>query len=152
MQGALATAKVSKIPIADFSPHAVQIITDATFKAHQGFDLASFDDKNVPPSELPVFRVLKNESYKTFKARVAQHFQYPESNFRLWVLVNRQNKTVRPDSPVEDMDGALTMEHVRNTMANRTTELRLYLDYEPKAEFLQTVRTYPTFAACVRRG
>ena len=121
-----------------------KIITDQTFQQHQGFDLASFDDKNVPQSDLPIFRVLKNETYKTFKARVAAHFKYPEACFRLWVLVNRQNKTVRPDIPIEDMDSAQTMEAVRNTMANRTPELRLYLDYEPKPEFLQTLHSNHT--------
>ncbi|KAL7416026.1 hypothetical protein BDY24DRAFT_406155 [Mrakia frigida] len=121
-----------------------KIISDDTFRRHQGFDLASFDDKNVPVSELPIFRVLKNETYKTFKGRVAAHYNHPEANFRLWVLVNRQNKTVRPDIPIEDMDSAQTMEQVRNTMANRTAELRLYLDYEPKAEFLQTLHSNHT--------
>lgn len=121
-----------------------KIITDQTFQKHQGFDLASFDDKNVPQSELPIFRVLKNETYKTFKGRVAAHFKYPEACFRLWVLVNRQNKTVRPDIPIEDMDSTQTMEAVRNTMANRTPELRLYLDYEQKPEFLQTLHSNHT--------
>ena len=37
-----------------------KIITDETFQTHQGFDLASFDEKNWPPTELPTFRVLKN--------------------------------------------------------------------------------------------
>jgi ubiquitin carboxyl-terminal hydrolase 7 len=137
-----------------------KIITDQTFKGHQGFDLATFEDKNIPASELDNFRVLKTETYKTFKQRIAQHYKYPEHQFRLWVLVNRQNKTVRPDSPIEDMDGSQSeslalvltgvtaanpltpsdMEHIRNQMANRTTELRLYLDFESRPELIQSVR------------
>lgn len=143
-----------------------KIITDQTFKGHQGFDLATFEDKNIPASELDNFRVLKTETYKTFKQRIAQHYKYPEHQFRLWVLVNRQNKTVRPDSPIEDMDGTQSewqqicafgarmptdglltpthpdMEHIRNQMANRTTELRLYLDFESRPELIQSVRDY----------
>lgn len=79
-----------------------KIITDDTFHQHQGFDLASFEEKNWPPSDLPTFRVLKTESYQTFKSRVAHHFKYKESQLRLWVLVNRQNKTVRPDTPIPE--------------------------------------------------
>lgn len=108
-----------------------KVITDETFAHHEGFDLATFDDKGWPASELPTFRVLKNEPYQTFKGRVAQHFNYPESHFRLWVLVNRQNKTVRPDTHIPENDPSLTVDVVRNSMAARQNDLRLYLDVIP---------------------
>ncbi|EJD02278.1 cysteine proteinase [Fomitiporia mediterranea MF3/22] len=111
-----------------------KIITDETFQQHEGFDLASFDDKNWPPSDLPAFRILKQETYHTFKGRVAQHFNYPESAFRLWVLVNRQNKTVRPDTHIPENEQSLTMEVIRNNMAARQTDLRLYLDVVTEPE------------------
>ncbi|EIM90130.1 ubiquitin carboxyl-terminal hydrolase 5 [Stereum hirsutum FP-91666 SS1] len=108
-----------------------KVITDDTFTQHEGFDLASFDEKNWPPSELPTFRVLKQEPYSTFKTRVAQHFNYPENQIRLWVLVNRQNKTVRPDAPIPENEPPLTVDVIRNNMAARQTDLRLYLDVIP---------------------
>ncbi|KAG6911473.1 hypothetical protein DXG01_014547 [Tephrocybe rancida] len=108
-----------------------KVITDDTFSKHEGFDLASFDEKNWPPSELPSFRVLKQETYATFKTRVAQHFNFPESQIRLWVLVNRQNKTVRPDTHIPENEPALTVEVIRNNMAARQNDLRLYLDVIP---------------------
>ena len=85
-----------------------QVITDETFSQHEGFDLASFDERNWPASDLPTFRVLKNETYSTFKKRVAQHFNYPENQIRLWVLVNRQNKTVRPDTHIPENEPTLS--------------------------------------------
>lgn len=85
-----------------------QVITDDTFARHEGFDLATFDEKNWPPSDLPSFRVLKQETYSVFKSRVAQHFNYPESQIRLWVLVNRQNKTVRPDTAIPENETTLS--------------------------------------------
>jgi Ubiquitin carboxyl-terminal hydrolase len=120
-----------------------QIITDETFARHEGFDLASFDEKNWPPSDLPTFRVLKQETYSVFKSRIAHHFNLPEDTFRLWVLVNRQNKTVRPDTPIPENESTLSkgsgfrlgaaltrsaVEVIRNTMSARQTDLRLYLD------------------------
>ncbi|CAK5277441.1 unnamed protein product [Mycena citricolor] len=108
-----------------------KVITDDTFSRHEGFDLATFDEKNWPPSELPSFRVLKQETYSTFKTRVAQHFGYPENQVRLWVLVNRQNKTVRPDTPIPENEPTLTVEVIRNNMAARQNDLRLYLDIIP---------------------
>ncbi|KAF8343945.1 cysteine proteinase [Cantharellus anzutake] len=105
-----------------------KVITDETFRRHQGFDLASFDDRVWPPSELPTFRVLKTESYLQFKSRVAEHFHFQESQIRLWVLVNRQNKTVRPDTPIPENEHGLNIELVRNNMAARQADLKLYLD------------------------
>ncbi|KAG9019654.1 hypothetical protein FRB90_012000 [Tulasnella sp. 427] len=105
-----------------------KVISDKSFTEHQGFDLATFDDKNWPSSDLATFRVLKLETYATFKGRVAKHFGVPEQHIRLWVLVNRQNKTVRPDTFVPESEPTLTVEQVRNNMAARQTDLRLYLD------------------------
>ena len=91
-------------------PHgfSFQVITDDTFTKHEGFDLASFDEKTSPPSDLPTFRVLKQENYSAFKRRVAHHFNYPENQIRLWVLVNRQNKTIRPDAYIPENEPALS--------------------------------------------
>jgi ubiquitin carboxyl-terminal hydrolase 7 len=86
----------------------IQVITDESFAHHEGFDLASFDEKNWPPSDLPSFRVLKQETYTVFKKRVAEHFNYPEHRIRLWVLVNRQNKTVRPDTHIPENEPTLS--------------------------------------------
>lgn len=93
--------------------------------------MASFDEKNWPPSELPTFRVLKQETYSVFKSRIAHHFNFPENQIRLWVLVNRQNKTVRPDTHIPDSESTLTVEVIRNNMSARQTDLRLYLDIIP---------------------
>ncbi|KAI0780819.1 cysteine proteinase [Trametes elegans] len=109
-----------------------KVITDQTFSDHEGFDLATFDERNWPATDLPSFRVLKNEPYSTFKARVAQHFKLPENQIRLWVLVNRQNKTVRPDTHIPENEPQLTVEVIRNNMAVRQqNDLRLYLDIIP---------------------
>ncbi|TDL15584.1 cysteine proteinase [Rickenella mellea] len=105
-----------------------KIVTDETFQHHQGFDLASFDEKYQPPSELPTFSVLKQETYRVFKGRVASHFNYQDSQFRLWVVVNRQNKTVRPDTCIPENRVTLTMDVIRNNMAARQSDLRLYVD------------------------
>lgn len=105
-----------------------KIITEDTFRTHQGFDLATFEERNLPASDLPSFRVLKNEPYITFKQRLAQEYGLSPSSFRLWVLVNRQNKTVRPDTVVPENDPNLTLEMVRDRMASRQNDLRLFLE------------------------
>ncbi|KAF9778397.1 cysteine proteinase [Thelephora terrestris] len=95
----------------------VKVVTDRTFARHEGFDLALFDERGWPVSDLPTFRVLKREMYSTFK---------------LWVMVNRQNRTVRPDACIPEDDPSLTIETLRENMDPRQqTELRLCLDFLP---------------------
>ena len=86
----------------------VKVISDETFSHHEGFDLASFDKKNPPPSDLSSFRVLKQETYSAFKSRIARRFNYDENQICLWVLIVRENKTVRPETPhLPDLDSTL---------------------------------------------
>ena len=106
-----------------------QVITQDTFRQHQGFDLATFDDRTVPATDLPTYRVPKAQLYLDFRAQVAKDYNVDPNDVRLWVLVNRQNKTVRPDAPVSDQDPTLTMEVVRDKMASRQQDLKLYLEH-----------------------
>ncbi|GAA5890945.1 hypothetical protein JCM8208_003103 [Rhodotorula glutinis] len=106
-----------------------KVITQDTFRQHQGFDLATFDDRTVPATELPTYRVPKAQLYLDFRAQVAKDHGIDPNDVRLWVLVNRQNKTVRPDAPVSDQDATLTMEVVRDKMASRQQDLKLYLEH-----------------------
>ena len=85
-----------------------RIITDETFSRHEGFDLAVFD-KKISPLDLPTFRVPKQETYSAFKSRVSQRFGYPESQFWLWVLATRENKTVRVDTHIPESEPSLSV-------------------------------------------
>jgi len=85
-----------------------KVVTDGTFSRHGGFDLATFSEGNQLLSDLPTFRVPQQETYSVFKSRVARRFSYPENQIRLWVLVNRQNKTVRPDAHIPENDPSLS--------------------------------------------
>lgn len=106
----------------------VKVVTEDIFRTHQGFDLATFDDRALQPTELPTFRMLKNEPFVNFKSRLAMQYGLPEQSVRLWVLVNRQNKTVRPDAVVPENDPTLTLETVRDRMASRQHDLRFFLE------------------------
>ncbi|GAA6033904.1 hypothetical protein NBRC10512_001767 [Rhodotorula toruloides] len=106
-----------------------KVITEETFRQHQGFDLATFDDRTMPSTPLPSYRVAKQQPYLDFRAQVAKDHGYDPNGVRLWVLVNRQNKTIRPDTPISDQDPTLTMETVRDKMASRQHDLKLYLEY-----------------------
>jgi len=85
-----------------------KVITDENFSRHEGFDLASFDGRNSPPSDFQTFIVFKQMKYRVFKSRVAKRYGYSESQFRLWGLANRKNKTVRPDLHVPEDEPSLS--------------------------------------------
>ncbi|KAI6041644.1 ICP0-binding domain of ubiquitin-specific protease 7-domain-containing protein [Pisolithus marmoratus] len=105
-----------------------RVITDDTFASHEGFDLATLDEKNWPQSDLPTFRVSKQLTYSGLKSQVVTYFVLPVDKVRLWVLVNRQNKTVRPDAPIPEDCPSLTVEMICNNMAATRKDLCLYLD------------------------
>jgi ubiquitin carboxyl-terminal hydrolase 7 len=77
-------------------------VTAEKFKVHQGFDLANFDDRQYPLSEVYTYKILKSDTYGTFKDNISRSFNIPPEQVRFWVLVNRQNKTVRPDAPIAE--------------------------------------------------
>ncbi|RUS32284.1 ICP0-binding domain of ubiquitin-specific protease 7-domain-containing protein [Jimgerdemannia flammicorona] len=108
----------------------VKIVTDKIFKVHQGFDLANFDDKTMQ-SEIPSFRVKEEERFAVFKQSVADHFQVPVNRFRLWILVKRLNRTVRPDQPIPETEANSSMIAIKDKMGNRST-LQLYLEEADK--------------------
>lgn len=72
-------------------------MTSEKFKRYQGFDLANFNNYHYPPSEVDEYEILKGEAYSVFKENMSQVFNIPYEQIRFWVLVNRQNKTIRPD-------------------------------------------------------
>jgi ubiquitin carboxyl-terminal hydrolase 7 len=124
----------------------VQILDDTRFRQHQGFDL-----DELLLSQEPTFQIPKNETISALKLCVSKCFGFAESQFHLWVHVDRQNKTVRPDTRVPEDDPTLSklikshilptydrtlfgadVEKVRN-MATRASDLCLYLDVFPEA-------------------
>ena len=52
--------------------------------------------------------MLKQDKYSALKSRVARHFNHPENQIRLWVVVKRVNQTVRPDVHVPENDPTLS--------------------------------------------
>jgi hypothetical protein len=70
-------------------------MTSEKFKNYQGFDLANFD-------EVYTYKILKNETYGTFKENISQAFNIPSERVRFWILVKRLNQTIRPDTPIPE--------------------------------------------------
>jgi ubiquitin carboxyl-terminal hydrolase 7 len=83
----------------------VRIITRKQFQAHVGFDLASWDDRDATEDSQPIqFRFKKASKMGDLMEYIAKQEGCRADQLRPWIMVNRQNKTVRPDQPLLDMD------------------------------------------------
>ncbi|RCI04918.1 hypothetical protein CU098_011576 [Rhizopus stolonifer] len=88
------------------------IADDDTFRANTSFDFANFDEKE---NDVHVYKVRKAQTFGEFKQEMAEKIQLKPSEFRFWIMVNRQNRTV----PVDD---------IRTKYAPTQPNLRLYLE------------------------
>lgn len=104
----------------------VWVVTEAIFNSHQGFDLTSWDSENDDPAKPQFHRVLKVSTVADLIKRVAESQKISPENIRLWVMVNRQNKTVRPDHPLED--GNMTVETAYVKFGARDRHFRLWAE------------------------
>ncbi|CAZ81196.1 unnamed protein product [Tuber melanosporum] len=105
----------------------VKVITESQFKAHQGFDLTSWDDKDQPEEAQPRhYRVLKASLVKDLVEKVAADIRVDPGNVRLWIMVNRQNKTVRPDQPITMPE--MSIEDASNKHNNKSSDFRLWAE------------------------
>ena len=78
----------------------VATISNDQYSKHEGFDLAEWTlDSNNPPE---VHRLLRTSTIEEFCASLAEKSGVPADHVRLWVMVNRQNKTYRPDQPLTE--------------------------------------------------
>ncbi|KAG2175621.1 hypothetical protein INT43_001268, partial [Umbelopsis isabellina] len=119
------------------------IITDETFSKYQGFDLASFDEKTGDTPAYLSYRTRKDDTLESFKAALCENLDIPFQHLRLWILVNRQNRTVRPDTPILESDYQLTMEQIREKTQPSQPNLRLYLEVADHFENGQAIFQAP---------
>lgn len=80
----------------------VKVITDASFQAFGGCDLTNFEATEEDPSAPRAYKVLRKSTIKELAERVGQDTKTDPKSIRFWWMVNRQNKTTRPDQPIEE--------------------------------------------------
>ncbi|KAI9485995.1 MAG: hypothetical protein EXX96DRAFT_547274 [Benjaminiella poitrasii] len=106
----------------------VLIADDDTFRANTGFDFANFDEREVSENHIHVLKIRKDQTFGQFKNEIAKGINLPTSAFRFWLMVNRQNRTVRIDVPIPEEEDNTTLDDIRSRYAINQTSLRLYLE------------------------
>ncbi|KAJ2468454.1 ubiquitin-specific protease ubp15, partial [Coemansia sp. RSA 2322] len=107
---------------------SVKVADDENFTRHQGFDLCYFDQRQAQDNTLFCERLPKSMTLGEFKKYYAEKTGKKESDFRLWSMVARVNKTVRCDVPLLGESMAQTLSYVKDLRASKWPDLRLYCE------------------------
>ena len=110
------------------------VVTEANFNAYQGFDLTNWDieAENTGESAPKVYRVLRTSTIGDFTKTLAEGMQLPAEQVRLWIMVNRQNKTIRPDQPLVDLE--MSIDEAYNKYGGRDKSFRLWVEKASQVE------------------
>ncbi|KAL2912015.1 ubiquitin-specific protease ubp15 [Polyrhizophydium stewartii] len=120
----------------------LRVLSDDVIRRHEGHDLASYDDKT--PSDFHVLRVRKDDTLRQFVGMIAEELRVGTENIRLWNMVTRQNKSVRPDLPFQEADFDLPLEQLRVKLNKPPAEaLRIYAEVCEKP--IEAVHDKPVF-------
>lgn len=104
----------------------VSVVTERDFKTYQGFDLTDWDADPSSDASPKAHRVLRTMTVSEFVRSLAESFNLSPEKVRLWAMVNRQNKTVRPDQPL--VDANMTMDEAYSKFGSRDKPFRLWLE------------------------
>ncbi|UPK93680.1 hypothetical protein LCI18_004615 [Fusarium solani-melongenae] len=105
-----------------------KVITDKSFQQFSGTDLCQFDaNPDVDPAAPSYYRVLKAMTMEEFVGQVAADMGEDPRRVRLWLMVNRQNKTIRPDQPIMDLRPTVD-ETCSRSAAHRDSSLRVWAE------------------------
>ncbi|KAJ5832000.1 hypothetical protein N7474_000311 [Penicillium riverlandense] len=104
----------------------VGILNEDTFKAHHGFDLTSVDLPAEDPALPKWYRILKTKKVSEFAQEIAEERGLKAEAIRFWVMVNRQNKTTRPDQVIRDQD--ITVDEAFNKFGTKGNSFRLWME------------------------
>lgn len=105
-----------------------KVITDHTFQNYGGTDLCAFEaNPETDPAAPRQYRVRRNLTMEDFTKQVASDIGQDPRKVRLWLMVNRQNKTIRPDQPIMDLRPMIEEAWARSS-TQREASLRVWAE------------------------
>ncbi|KAL2010554.1 hypothetical protein VTN00DRAFT_6361 [Thermoascus crustaceus] len=104
----------------------IGVLDEESFKSHHGFDLTSVDLPAGDPALPKQYRVLRAKKVGEFAQQIAEERGLNPNQIRFWVMVNRQNKTTRPDQVIKDHD--MTVEEAYNRFGTKGNPFRLWME------------------------
>ncbi|GMG14402.1 unnamed protein product [Aspergillus oryzae var. brunneus] len=111
----------------------VGVLNEESFKSHHGFDLTSLDLPAGDPALPKQYRILKALKVGEFAEQLAQEKGIDANRVRFWVMVNRQNKTTRPDQVIKDPD--MSVEEAYSRFGTKGNPFRVWMEVgQPSAD------------------
>ncbi|KAJ6146967.1 hypothetical protein N7497_008949 [Penicillium chrysogenum] len=100
-----------------------------SFRSHHGFDLTSNDLPADDPALPTQYKVLRAKKVSEFAQEIAEERGLKPEAIRFWAMVNRQNKTTRPDQVIRDQE--MTLEEAYNKCGTKGQLFRLWVEVAP---------------------
>ncbi|KAL2825982.1 hypothetical protein BDW59DRAFT_145700 [Aspergillus cavernicola] len=104
----------------------VGVLSEETFKCHNGFDLTTIDQSTDETALPKPYRILRTTTVSEFAEQIAEEKGVNPLQIRFWVMVNRQNKTMRPDQVIKDPE--MTVEDAYNRFGTKGNPFRVWLE------------------------
>lgn len=108
----------------------VLVATGKQFQAYQGVDLIPWADAGADHETEPAapksYRLLRSTTVADFTSMLTEEHEVEQGALRPWIMVNRQNGTVRPDHPLTWPD--MTLEEAANKFSTRTGGFRIFME------------------------
>ncbi|KAJ5573764.1 Ubiquitinyl hydrolase 1 [Penicillium hispanicum] len=107
----------------------IGVLTEKSFQSHHGFDLTSMDLPADDPALPSQYRVLRTKKVSEFAKEIAEERGINADAIRFWVMVNRQNKTTRPDQVITDPE--ISVEEAHSKFGTKGNFFRLWMEVAP---------------------
>ncbi|VUC34971.1 unnamed protein product [Clonostachys rosea] len=105
-----------------------KVVTPESFKNYGGTDMCSFESNaDTDPAAPKSYRIRRSMTMEEFAAQIATDIGQDPKRIRLWLMVNRQNRTIRPDQPIMDLTPTVEELYARSS-AHRDTALRVWVE------------------------
>ncbi|KAH8702140.1 putative ubiquitin C-terminal hydrolase [Talaromyces proteolyticus] len=104
----------------------VGVLSQETFQDHHGFDLTSIDLPSGDPALPKPYRILRSKKVSEFADEIGKERGIDPKSIRFWVMVNRQNKTTRPDQVIQNPE--MTIEDAWNRLATKGNAFKLWME------------------------
>ena len=104
----------------------IGVLTEQSFQSHHGFDLTSTDLDAKDPASPSMHKVLRSKKVSEFAKEMADERGLDVNGMRFWVMVNRQNKTTRPDQVINDPE--ITLADAYSKFGTKGSTFRLWME------------------------
>ncbi|KAK9465799.1 hypothetical protein V1512DRAFT_265394 [Lipomyces arxii] len=110
----------------------VKIMSNRQYTNYHGLDLGPFaeeqHEETLPEARPIVLKVLKTSTVKDLRDRVAKELEIDDpTTLRFWIMVTRENKTLRPEIPLLDTVPR-SLEEIKDRHAGKAPDMRLWME------------------------